>query len=131
MRSEIAKGSQGRLTLWTGGVFALLYFTALALTTLDLHGGVKVAASAAAVAAFGAFLWAEIGMMRGLDELEQRIQLEALAVAFPSSLGLIMLLGLLQRFVTLPVQDLSYRHIWPLMILLYFLGLIVARGRYQ
>ena len=65
------------------------------------------------------------------DELERRIQLEGLAVAFPLTLFLVMLLGLLQIAVPLPPEDWSYRHIWPFLFAFYVVGIQRARRRYE
>ena len=75
-----------------------------------------------------------LGLNRGvrqLDELEQRIQLEALAFAFPLAMILLLTLGLLEIAIQLPPEDLSYRHVWAMLPVLYFIGLIVANRRYQ
>ena len=76
--------------------------------------------------AFLWFLWTFIAGVRGADELERRIQLEALAVAFPLTLVLIMTLGLLQIAVPLSPDDWSYRHIWPFLYVFYLLGLTLG-----
>jgi hypothetical protein len=68
--------------------------------------------------------------MQKADELERRIQLEALALAFPLGLLLLTTLGLVQRAVTLRFEDWSYNHVWPMFALFYLAGLMVARKRY-
>ena len=68
---------------------------------------------------------------RQLDELERRIQLEALATAFLLAVLFLMTLGLMQRAVTLKFEDWSYLHVWAMLPMLYFLGLTLARRRYQ
>jgi hypothetical protein len=65
-----------------------------------------------------------------MDELERRIQLEALAIAFPIGSLLLMTLGLLQRVVTLSMEDWSYRHVWGFFPILYLFGLTISRRRY-
>lgn len=79
---------------------------------------------------FAAFLWTFVQAMRGADELERRIQLEALAIAFPLGLLLLTSLGLVERAVTLSPQDWSYNHVWPMFALLYIVGMATARRRY-
>ena len=82
----------------------------------------------------GPFVGLLYGLARGvrrLDELEQRIQLEALALAFPLAMILLLTLGLLEIAIQLPPEDLSYRHVWAMLPVLYFIGLIVATRRYQ
>lgn len=120
-----------RAGLVSAAVFAVTYIGALMVSETSTATSVKVTLSLVAVAGFIMFVVAELHVIRGLDELERRIQLEALAFAFPVSIGLLMLLGLLQRFLTLPVDDLSYRHLWPVMIAAYFAGLGLARWRYR
>ena len=68
---------------------------------------------------------------RELDELEKRIQLEALAIAFVLAVLLIMTLGLMELAITLNRDDWSYRHVWAMLPPMYFAGLVVARRRYS
>jgi hypothetical protein len=77
---------------------------------------------------FLAFIVAGIGSM---DELQRRIQLEALAIAFPLAILLFMLLGLLELAISLSPEDWSYRHTWSYLPLFYFIGLAIASRRYQ
>lgn len=114
-----------------GVAYATAYIAALWINNTDLPRSLKLVLSGAAALAFVGFVLAELRAVRLLDELQQRIQLEALAFAFPASVGVVMLLGLLQRFQELPAADLSYRHVWPLMIFLYVAGLALARRRYS
>lgn len=66
--------------------------------------------------------------IRKLDELEQRVQLEALAFAFGGTAIGTFSYGFLQG-VGLP--GLSWHWVWPLMGLLWLAGLAVARRRYR
>jgi hypothetical protein len=79
---------------------------------------------------FAAFLVQFIRGLRSADELEQRIQLEALAVAFPLGLLLLTTLALVQRAVELSFQDWSFNHIVPYFGFFYLIGLVIARRRY-
>lgn len=79
---------------------------------------------------FALFLWQFIKGIRGADELERKIQLEALAVAFPLGVLLITTLALVQRAVELNFQDWSYAHVWPYFVIFYVLGVAIARKRY-
>lgn len=88
-----------------------------------------VAALAPTPVAAGALL-ALIRSARDLDELEQRIQLEALGVAFVLAILLLMTLGLLELAIPLNRDDWSYRHVWAMLPMLYFGGLVMARRRY-
>ena len=77
------------------------------------------------------FLYLFITDMRRKDELQRRIQLEALALAYPLMLLLILTLGLLERVMVLNPADWSYRHLGPFMILFYVLGLWLSTRRYR
>lgn len=79
---------------------------------------------------FACFLWHFIKSVRGEDELEKQVQLEALAVAFPLSVLGIMKLSLLQMVAPLSLENWSYRHLLPFFFIVYFLGLAIARRRY-
>jgi len=116
-------------TLATGWI--LLYFAARAiLNASGLGTPVRVAVALAPIPFFTAFLWRSIRVVRGLDEFERRIHLEALAVAFPLAMVLLMTLALMQRAVELKFEDWSYAHVWVYLPIFYILGLALARRRY-
>jgi hypothetical protein len=78
-----------------------------------------------------AFLWAAAAHIRSLDELHRRVHLEALSIAYPLAVLLLLTLGLLELAVGLNPNDWSYRHVWPFLPCFYFLGLAIAWRRYQ
>ena len=120
-----------RTTALSGGLFLVLYFAArFALEATTLAPWQRVIISLLPVPVFLWFLWAVAQWIKRADELERRIQLEALAVAFPLTVLLIMTLGLLQLAISLSMDDWSYRHIWPIIYVFYFFGLMRARKRY-
>ena len=77
------------------------------------------------------FLFYFITGMKQMDELERRIQLEALAFAYPLALLMLMTLGLLQFVVQLNPNDWSYRHVWHYLVLFYLFGVVMASRRYK
>jgi hypothetical protein len=79
----------------------------------------------------GLFLYFFITDMRNRDELQRRIQLEALALAYPLILLLVLTLGLLELVINLDPADWSYRHLGPFVILFYVLGLWISTRRYR
>ena len=122
----------GSRVLISGTASLLLFFAArLALEAEALPSWQRIAIALAPLPAFAWFLWEFVHSASGGDELERRVQLEALAVAFPLTLLLVMTLGLLQIAVPLPPDDWSYRHIWPLLYVFYMVGLMRARRRYS
>jgi hypothetical protein len=68
--------------------------------------------------------------IRGLDELERRIHLEALVVAFPLTMLVLMVLGLFELGLDLDRQNWGYRHVWAFLPVFYIGGLVLARLRY-
>lgn len=122
----------GRLVLLLLVLWLMLYFGVR--FTLDVSPGwsptLRLSMALLPAPVFTAFLWTFVRLIRSADELERRIQLEALAVAFPLGLLLLTSLGLAQRAVELDFQNWSYNHVWPMFALFYIVGLSVARRRY-
>jgi hypothetical protein len=120
------------MTIGAGVLWILLYFGVRFFLEAkpDLGSGTRLAMAFIPTPVFALFLWRFIQGIRGADELERRIQLEALVVAFPLGVLLLTTLGLVQRAVTLKFEDWSYNHIWPFFFAFYLLGLGVARKRY-
>lgn len=126
-------GERRSTPFWaSAAVFLLLFFAARLTLELDgLTTGVRVAIALAPLPAFLWFLREFVRAVSSGDELERRMQLEALAIAFPSTVILLMTLGLLQIAVPLSEDDWSYRHIWPIIYVFYLMGLTWARRRYR
>jgi hypothetical protein len=113
-------------------VFVLAYVIArIVLKQPDLAEPLRVLAALLPVVPFAWMLWEIIKGVRKMDELEQRIQLEALVVAYPLAMILLMTLGLLEIAIKLPPEDLSYRHVWAMLPLFYSIGLYLSKRRYQ
>ena len=91
---------------------------------------VRVLIAVAPIPLFVWFLWIWMKGLGSMDELQRRIELEALAFAFPICVVLLMTLGLLELAMPLNKDDWSYRHAWAMMPVLYFLGLWRAKRRY-
>lgn len=71
----------------------------------------------------------EMRIIRRIDELQQRIQLEAFAFGYPTAILLIVAV----RFVQAEGFLASWRlgDIWPFLLLPYFVGLALAVRRYR
>ena len=127
---ELARKADA-MVAWSFGLWLALFFVArFALESTGLEPWQRVAIALAPVPFFVWFLLAVSRWTRHSDELERRIQLEALAIAFPLTLLLLMTLGLLQLAIELSMDDWSYRHVWPIVYIFYLFGLIRARKRY-
>ena len=91
----------------------------------------RAAAAMLPAMAMAAFLWVEISYLRQLDEFHRRVQLEALAVAFPLALLLVFTVGSLER-AGVQLQGFERpRDLWPLVLIPYPIGLLLAWRRYR
>lgn len=113
--------------LWVGTYFG----ARMLLEGQGLGTTLRIVVALVPVLPFAGLLWRVISGIRQMDELERRIQLEALAVAFPLAILMLMVLGLLQLAVELSADDWSYRHLWPFLFVFYLLGVMRARAHYS
>lgn len=129
-----AKSDQRALLLLVGVVllWLLTYFAARwLLKRVEMATWLRVTAALMPLPPFACCLAVFIRNIRSMDEMQRRIHLEALAIAFPLTMLLLMTLGLLQRAIDLPFEDWSYLHVWYYLPLFYFTGLFYAMRRYQ
>jgi hypothetical protein len=112
--------------------FGIIYVAAIAaLRLIEMPRAAQIPVALAPLPVFAFYLVRWIRAMRQLDELQRLIQLEALAIAFPLALLVILALGLLQMIEALPMRLADYLRLWPVVFWLYFLGLFIARKRYR
>ena len=76
------------------------------------------------------YLWTWFKGAAAMDELQRRIELEALGFAFPAAIVVLMTIGLIDLAITLPGDDFSLRQIWLMLPVLYYVGLWRAQRRY-
>lgn len=119
-----------RPVLWIGAWFAAWIGARVVLESPSVPTWARVVAALAPAPLGAAALLTIVRGARELDELEQRIQLEALAIAFVLAVLLLMTLGLMELAVTLNPDDWSYRHVWAMLPMLYLAGFVFARRRY-
>lgn len=118
--------------LGSGVLWVLTYFLARGVLKSGAGGPwLRAGVALIPIPFFVLFLLVFIRTIRSMDELERRIHLEALAVAYPLMVVLLMVLGLLQRAIELPFEDWSYAHVWVYLPLFYLVGLAIAKRRYQ
>ncbi len=80
---------------------------------------------------FAVYTMKFISSISSMDEVQIRIQLEAVSVAFVLSLLSVMVLGLAQLIESLGLQKISFLYIFPLFFLFYFMGLFFSQRKYQ
>lgn len=94
----------------------------------NLGTSLRIAITLAPVMPAGLMCWAIVRQLRTLDEMHLRIQFEALGFAFAASALLTFSYGFLEN-VGFP--HISWVCVWPVMCLMWILGLALARRRYQ
>ena len=101
---------------------------------LEMLGGppwARIAIALLPVPFFIFYLWTWFKGAAAMDELQRRIELEALGFAFPAAVVLLMTIGLLDLAVTLSPKDFSLHNVWLMLPLLYYIGLWRAQRRYS
>lgn len=72
--------------------------------------------------------WAVVRKLRRLDEMQLRIQFEALGFAFAASALLTFSYGFMEN---IGAPHLPWLWVWPVMGLMWIVGLMIAKHRYQ
>lgn len=128
---EQTKRIYGTTLLTRGTLWMATY--ALSRWLIDVVDGqaLRVAVALLPTPVFAWFLWTWAKGFARMDELERRIELEALAFAFPISIIFLATLGLLDVAIPLDRDDFSLRNLWLLMPMLYYIGLWRAQRRYR
>lgn len=114
--------------LIAAAAWVLSYFLARALLeSSNLGVPARILAALLPIVPFAAFLYLVVKDQRGMDELQLRVQMEALAIAFPLSMIFLMVFGLIGQALDLTLE----RHVWFYLPMFYFAGLALAWRRYQ
>jgi hypothetical protein len=116
----------------SGAIWLMAYLLARwLLDNSQLEGGVRIVVALTPIVPFAFFLILVVAGIRQMDELHRKVHLEALGIAYPLAILLLMLLGLLEMVIPLDPENWSYRHVWQFLPLLYFIGLAFTWRRYQ
>jgi hypothetical protein len=129
---EQTKRIYGIRLLVRGLLWASIYMLSRGLLALDIEpAAARIAIALLPTPFFVWWLWTWMKGVSEMDELERRIELEALGFAFPLAIIFLATIGLLDVAVTLNPDDFSLRHTWVMLPLFYYIGLARARRRYQ
>ncbi len=101
------------------------------LVESDLPMGLKVGISILIVLSFITLLFLSVLRIRKRDELERRIQFEALLIAFPMTVIFLFTFSQLELFIPYFRDDWTYLHVTAFAVVFYYVGLILARTRYS
>lgn len=116
-------------------VYAILWIASytcsiVTLKSFNLPVEVGLVLTFVTILAFSVFIYKYYRSIFFMDEVQIKIQMEAIVIAFSLGLMLLMTLGLLDLFITLNKEDWSYRHIVPLFATFYFIGLFMSKRKY-
>ena len=121
--------SDPRFLIMSVGAAAVIIAAALLETRLPRGSWQRISLAVLQAATTTAIILIPLRSMRRLDEMQQRIQLEALALAFYGTAVLGAGYGFLES-AGLPSINWG-ASIWPVMIGLWALGLLIASRRYR
>ena len=122
----------GTRLLVRGLLWASVYLFSRGLLELTIpSSAARVAIALLPTPFFIYYLWTWMKGVSEMDELQRRIELEALGFAFPAAVVFLMTIGLLDLAVTLNPDDWSLHHVWLMLPLLYYVGLFRAKRRYE
>ena len=123
---------KGWFVISIAAVWIFTYFASRGiLESADLSSTSRIIVALIPAIPFAAFLWLFITNIGQMDEMERKIQMEAMAFAFPMAVLLLMILALMQLAVPLSPEDWSYRHVWPFLPIFYFAGVALAWRKYK
>lgn len=122
----------GARLLVRGLLWVSIYLLSRGLLELDIQQvALRVVIALLPVPLFVWYLWTWFKGAAVMDELQRRIEFEALGFAFPAAVVFLMTIGLLDLAITLPPEDFSLHHVWLMLPLLYYIGLLRAKRRYE
>lgn len=128
----MSASARDRATLAAFIAWIVVYFACRwALDRAALPEWARVVVALSPIVPFVVFLVLVIANVRSMDELHRRVHLEALAFAFPASVVVFMVLGLLQLVISFNQQRFNFRDAWPILWLLYLVGVAFSWRRYQ
>ncbi len=102
-----------------------------AIKSLQIPIEASVILTFISVLAFALFIYKFFRSIVFMDEVQIKIQMEAVVLAFALGLLLVMTLGLIDLFIVLNPEDWSYRFLVPIFIAFYFIGLFIAKRKYN
>ena len=113
-----------------GVLWVSVYLLAHGLLMQQMSPAIRAAVALLPIPFFVWYLWTWMRGLSAMDELERRIELEALGFAFPATLVWLMKIGLMKLAFPLEVEAFSWQYAWLMMPMLYYVGLWLAKRRY-
>ena len=123
-------GTSSRFVIWAAlAAAAVIVGAALAAKQFERGSAARIALAVLQGLASASAVILPVRSIRGLDEMQQRIQLEALAFAFAGT-GVLTTTYAFLANAGLPAIDWG-TYVWPLMVLLWVIGVLMAHRRYR
>lgn len=107
-----------------------IVFCAFLLKRQDLSMEIRVIIALIPVIPTALLIWSIAKAIMKMDELQRKIQIEGLALAFAGTCLATLIYGML-RIADVGLPELSTLYVYVLMILLYSIGAIIAGRRYR
>jgi hypothetical protein len=104
--------------------------TLFAMKQLEVSREVGIVLTVINALAFALFIYKYYRSIFFMDELQVKVQMEAVVIAFFLGLLLIMTLGSLEMFIDLRKDDWSYRNLIPMFATFYIIGLFISKRKY-
>jgi hypothetical protein len=111
-----------------GLYLVLLFGTVVAVHRWALQGGALVALLLLPMIGIGATAIAILRQIWRLDEMQRRIQLDAIAISFLATAVTTLGWGFAQLGGAPPMHPFA---VWPMMAVYWIIGIAVARRRYR
>ena len=112
----------------TVGVAALVLALTFVGRGLERGSPVRLAIGGAQGVLMAFVIFVTVGAIRRLDELQLRIHYEAIAISFAGTAAIVTAWRFIER-AGAPGFDGLW--LWPLMVLLWAIGLAIRHGRYR
>jgi hypothetical protein len=118
-----------RLVLGICALIGSVVVVSWLLETREMSGAIRLGLALVPVAAYVFCLVLCLRLLRGIDELQRRIHLEALVVAFPSTLVAVFACEYLRKAGI--ISQFKPDYILTAMMVFWGIGLFIAWRRYQ
>lgn len=109
------------------GIYVVVLFASISVVRAHPTAGWRYAVALLPMLPVIPIPWFAIVFLREMDELERRIQLEALAFAFVATALTTLAYGFLQ---TVGLPDVNWVFVWPVLGTFWGLGRLIARRKY-
>lgn len=103
----------------------------LALKKLGLATEAGIVLTIVTVLSFVVFVYKFYRSIYFMDEVQIKIQMEAVVIAFSFVLVTSMALGLIELVLPLNKEDWNFRLLVPLFVSFYFFGLFISKRKYH